>query len=381
MNIAFIPVRCGSKAIKNKNIKLFCGKPLVFWCLEALQKCKEIDKVFIATDCDEIENAVDELLMPNVSIYRREEANATSTASTESVMLEFIHKNTFNEDDNFILVQATNPFVEHSDFTKALKSMNKEKYDSMLSCCRIKRFIWNEDGSPINYDFRNRPLRQFFDGLLVENGAFYINSVENIIKDENRLSGKIGIYEMPEYSFTEIDEEEDWIIAERIFLKNRPKVESKRKIKLLLTDVDGVLTDAGMYYSENGDELKKFSTYDGMAFGILNQKGIKTGMITSENRNLNAERAKKLKMDFVFQGVKEKLKILKQICESEGIAKEEVAYIGDDINDFDVLNNVGIAACPSTAMRKIKEIPGIIILKAKGGEGVIRELLDDHIEI
>lgn len=381
MNIAFIPARCGSDAIKFKNIKLFCGKPLVYWCLKALHDSLDIDVIYVATDCNKIEDVVNEFKFPKVEIYRREAANATATADTESVMLEFLSKNTFSPPDNFLLVQATNPFVLENDFTDALKAMRESGYDSLLSCCRIKRFFWNENGTPVNYDYKNRPLRQFFNGILVENGAFYINTVRNIIKDKNRLSGNIGIHEMPEYTFTEIDEIEDWIIAEKIFIKNRRDKESKKKIKILLTDVDGVLTDAGMYYSENGDEMKKFSTYDGMAFSILKKNGIKTGIITSEERVLNSNRAKKLQMDFTYQGIKNKLTVFRQISESENVDPEEIAYIGDDINDLEVLSRAGVAACPSTARQEIKNIPGIIILKARGGEGVIRELVDNYIEL
>lgn len=381
MNIAFIPVRCGSDAIKLKNIKLFCGKPLVYWCLKALQDSEEIDKIYVATDCDKIEDVVQTFQFSKVVIYKRDAENATGTSGTESVMLEFISKNSFSPTDNFLLVQATNPFVTTSDFSEALKIMQDSGFDSLLSCCRIKRFFWNENGTPINYDYKNRPLRQSFVGALAENGAFYINTIKNILKDKNRLSGHIGIHEMPEYSFTEIDEIEDWIVAEKIFTKNLLRNKSKKnKIKMLLTDVDGVLTDAGMYYTENGDEIKKFNTYDGMAFSILRDNSIKIGMITSEERLLNTRRSEKLKMDFTYQGVKNKLKILQQICESENINPEEVVYVGDDINDLEILSHVGVAACPATARPEIKNIPGIIILNTPGGEGVIRELVDNHIE-
>src|SRR5688572_18516991 len=100
-------------------------------------------------------------------------------------------------------------------------------------------------------------------------------------------------------------------------------------IKVFLTDVDGVLTDAGMYYTESGDEFKKFNTHDGMAFGMLRERGIKTGMVTSETTKIVENRAKKLKVDYLFQGAKGdgKLQAAKEICEKEGITLKEVAYI------------------------------------------------------
>lgn len=152
----------------------------------------------------------------------------------------------------------------------------------------------------------------------------------------------------------------------------------KLPIKVFLTDVDGVLTDAGMYYTESGDEFKKFNTHDGMAFGMLHDRGIKTGMITSEETKIVENRARKLKVDYLYQGAKgdRKLEAARQICEKEGISLSEVAYIGDDINCIPLLKAAGIAACPFNAVKKVKEIPGIIQLKTKGGEGAVREFVE-----
>lgn len=149
-------------------------------------------------------------------------------------------------------------------------------------------------------------------------------------------------------------------------------------IKLFLSDVDGVLTDSGMYYTESGDELKKFNTKDGMGFEILRGRSVKTGLITSEDSNIVRRRASKLKIDFLYQGEKNlgKLNCAKEICNNLGISLKEVAYIGDDINCLELLSNVGFAACPSDAIEDIRNIPNIIILKTTGGCGVVREWID-----
>lgn len=152
-------------------------------------------------------------------------------------------------------------------------------------------------------------------------------------------------------------------------------------IKLFLTDVDGVMTDAGMYYTASGDEFKKFNTHDGMAFNLLRDANIKTGIITTENTEIVARRAAKLKVDYVYQGAgfKGKLAAALEICEKEQISIKEVAYIGDDINCIDLLKEVGIAACPANATKHVKAIPGIILLQKEGGEGAIREFVDDYL--
>jgi N-acylneuraminate cytidylyltransferase len=295
--IAFIPIRGGSKSIPLKNIKDFCGKPLVYWNVIALQNCSKVDEIIVATDSEEIKQTVKNFHFNKVKIYDRSAENATDTSSTESVMLEYINQSNLKSEDIFMLVQATSPLTEPKHFEEALSIYYEEKYDSMLTCVRSYRFFWNEDGTSKNYDFHNRPRRQDFKGELMENGAFYINTVGNILRDNNRLSGKIGIYEMPEYTAAELDEPDDWTVLEKLMQKYVLPRKPKKQIKLLLTDVDGVLTDAGMYYSENGDELKKFNTQDGMAFELLRNAGIKTGIITSENTKIVENRAKKLKVD------------------------------------------------------------------------------------
>ncbi|GAB2784055.1 hypothetical protein GCM10027275_30200 [Rhabdobacter roseus] len=149
-------------------------------------------------------------------------------------------------------------------------------------------------------------------------------------------------------------------------------------IKLFLTDVDGVLTDGGMYYTESGDEFKKFNTRDGMAFELLRQAGIKTGMITSENTQIVARRAAKLKADYLYQSQRDggKLAAAEAICAQEGLTLREVAYIGDDLNCLGLLQRVGLAACPADAVEAVKQVPGIFILDKKGGEGCVRELVE-----
>tara|TARA_B100000683_G_scaffold12541_1_gene13310 strand:+ start:7808 stop:8950 length:1143 start_codon:yes stop_codon:yes gene_type:complete len=373
--IAFLPARGGSKSIPKKNIKSFCGKPLIFWNLQELQN-SNVDKVIVATDCKKIKDTVLSFNFTKVEVYERNKQNAQDNSSTESVMLEYISVEQLNNTDVFMLVQATSPFTQSSHFNEGLELY--KNYDSVLSCCKSKRFYWDENGKALNYDICNRPRRQDFRGSLLENGAFYINSVENIIKTNNRLSGKIGLYEMPEYTFIEIDEPEDWNIAESIMKRNLQSNLNLdfSKIKIFLSDVDGVMTDAGMYYTENGDEFKKFCTYDGMGMKLLQKSGIKVGILTSEDRVLNRRRAKKLDLDFDFHGAIDKFQIIKELCEREKITLNEVAYIGDDVNCFELLSNVGIAACPNNAVIKIKSIPNIIHLQKNGGEGVVREFVE-----
>ena len=373
--IAFIPARGGSKSIPGKNIKIFCGKPLIYWNLLSLQKSHLIDEIVVATDCKNIYETVMKFHFSKVKLYKRTEENAQDHSTSESIMIEYINYASLSAKDIFLLVQATSPFTQTHDFDSGLELM--KKYDTVLSCARIKRFIWNDNSSPLNYDYKERPRRQDFDGVFMENGAFCISTVEDIKKNNNRISGNIGICEMAEHTYIEIDEQDDWIIAEKLFLKHhKNQLNTFDNIKLFLSDVDGVLTDAGMYYTENGDEIKKFSTYDGMGLKILQNKGIKVGIITSEDRELNKRRAKKLNLNFDFHGAVNKLDVITRLCKKENIELSQVAYIGDDLNCLSLLSNVGYPACPSNAVKEIKSIPNIIQLSKSGGEGVVREFID-----
>lgn len=217
--IAFIPVRGGSKSIPLKNIKILNGRPLVYWTLKAAQDCKEIDDIYISTDSLDIRNTVLGFQMSKVKVIERSSETATDEASTESAMLEFASQNEFN---TIVLIQATSPLLCTEDLEKGLGVYNQPDVDSVLSVVEQKRFIWDEkDGYvyPINYDVYKRPRRQDFNGLLVENGAFYITSKQSLLETKNRVSGKIKAVKMKETSYFEIDEPSDWTIVEELMRK------------------------------------------------------------------------------------------------------------------------------------------------------------------
>jgi 3-deoxy-D-manno-octulosonate 8-phosphate phosphatase (KDO 8-P phosphatase) len=151
------------------------------------------------------------------------------------------------------------------------------------------------------------------------------------------------------------------------------------KVKLLTLDVDGVLTDGGLYYTESGEELKKFNVKDGMGLKLLMQAGIEIAIITTSSSSSVLHRAKKLGISHVFLGIEEKLPTLEFLCEKLNITFEQVAYVGDDINDIPILEKV---ACPFTvadAMNQNKNM-AIYITKSIGGNGAVREICDLIVE-
>ena len=280
-------------------------------------------------------------------------------------MLEFAHNYEF---DTIILIQATSPLLTSEDITGGFGLYEQKDTDSVLSVVRQNGFA-----APTNYDVYHRPRRQEFEGYLVENGAFYITSKMNLLKSSNRVSGNIRAYEMDESTYFEIDEPSDWLIIENQLKNRKNKIGSE--IKMFLADCDGCLTDGGMYYSEKGDELKKFNTKDGLGFRLLHEKGIVTGVITGENVELNRRRCEKLHLDIYEPGVTDKLAVIKQLCMKYEIGLENVAYIGDDIIDLEAIQNVGFGCSVADGNEAVKAAADYVT-EAKGGQGAVREVVE-----
>ena len=148
-----------------------------------------------------------------------------------------------------------------------------------------------------------------------------------------------------------------------------------KKIKLLALDVDGVLTDAGAYYSENGLELKKFSIRDGMGMSLVQKTGIRVAIITTENTKIAELRARRLKIEDIYQGVINKVDAIEDLLKKYSLSWDEIAFVGDDINDIPLLRKVGFAATPSNATALNKKVAHYIT-KSTGGNGCVREVCD-----
>lgn len=378
--VAFIPVRGGSKSIPKKNIKPIAGRPLVWWTMDAALECGVFDDIIISTDDDEISSVVmNHPKSDRITLFRRSTETATDSATTESAMLEYAHTSKF---ETIVLLQATSPLTSGKDIESAMARFRSDpECSGVLSVCRQERFTWSENSegyySPDNYTVGNRPRRQEFSGYLVENGAIYITSREYLVRTGNRISANILCSEMPAYTYYELDEPSDWPVIETMLRKYkgvRHHINSK-KIKLFISDVDGVLTDAGMYYSEKGDELKKFNTRDGKGFEMLQKNGVTVGIITGEDTRIVADRANKLNIDLLHQGIKEKGKLVTTIMQDLKMAPDNVAYIGDDVNDLSIMNIAGFTACPADAMEQVKKSVDYVCLK-KGGEGCVREVAE-----
>jgi 3-deoxy-D-manno-octulosonate 8-phosphate phosphatase (KDO 8-P phosphatase) len=156
----------------------------------------------------------------------------------------------------------------------------------------------------------------------------------------------------------------------------RPRL---KKIKLLILDVDGVLTDGGMYYTESGDQFKKYNAKDGMGIMHAQEQGLNIGIISSAFKpQMVLNRAETLSIKYVYAGREPKLMILSKWCEELGIGLDEVAMIGDDINDLPVMRAVGFRCCPADAVQIVKQTVDVVLTR-KGGQACVRELIDNYL--
>ena len=146
-------------------------------------------------------------------------------------------------------------------------------------------------------------------------------------------------------------------------------------IKLVITDVDGVLTDGGMYYSNKGDIMKKFHARDGMGVTLLRRQKIPTIIITKEKTKMVKEWSKKMSIDYLYDGIQNKASLLPKILRKYKIQTKNIAFIGDDVNDIELLQKVGLSVTPNDGIDEIKKISDYIC-KNNGGNAVFRELSD-----
>ncbi len=271
--IAFVPIISVDRLAQPVHLKLFSGRPRIYWSLQALSRSGRADRVVVYTNDDRVEDAVLDFGLAAVEIIRTEIRNPDEALSA------FLKEVGLPEGDLLLTAPTASLFLSERQLDFVISELQPDCY-------------------PVLSD-----------------------------------------------------------------------------IRMLLTDVDGVLTDAGMYYGESGEELKKFNTRDGMAFKMLRERGLKIGIITGEDTEIVARRARKLGVDHLYQGILDKLPVVNGICAQEGIELSQVAYVGDDIGDLTALSAVGFAACPSTAEPAVKRVAHYLCERG-GGEGCVREVAE-----
>tara|TARA_X000001036_G_scaffold374656_1_gene363136 strand:+ start:47 stop:1210 length:1164 start_codon:yes stop_codon:yes gene_type:complete len=373
--IIVIPARGGSKRIKNKNLFLVNGIPLIDYTIQHALSSSFCSEIYISTDSELLKKHLKKF---RVNIIERPKNISGDTSSSELALinvLDYRKKIKKKDPTNIIFLQCTSPYRDNLDIDNAYEKFQSKNYDSLLSVVKSKKFIWKNSNNifkTVNYDYKKRPREQDFNNFYEENGSIYITKVKNLRSSNNRLSGKIGFYEMNYFSSIQIDEPYDLKIISSILPRRRSL--DLKKIQIIISDFDGVFTDNNLYLNDSGSESVKLSRSDGMAIQMLKEKDIKFVVISSEKNKVVHQRCKKLGIE-CFHGVKNKLDFLRNYLKNKKLKMNQVMYIGNDINDYECMRNCRISVTVNDGAEKIKQISDYILSK-NGGNGAIRELAE-----
>ncbi len=385
-------------------MRLVGGKPLLAWSIEQARQTPQISRVFVSTDSDEIAKVAREY---GAEVIMRPAEISSDTASSESCLVHALdmvqstdygpRTTDFRQPDLVVFLQATSPLRETDDIQRAIETLERENADSLFSACRVEGFVWRvgKDGTPrsFTYDHLRRPRRQDAPEDLIENGSIYIFKPWVLRKFNNRLGGKVAVYRMPALNSFQIDEPADLELVEAVMAYKttdhrlrttdlgaegggqREKVSSQWSvIRLLVLDFDGVLTDNRVLVTEDGKEAVMCSRADGLGLERLRGKRIEVIVISKEKNPVVAARCRKLGIECV-QGEDYKLGELKRKAESAKRKAEEIAYVGNDVNDLECMRWVGLPIAVADAVPEVLAIAKWVTAKP-GGQGAVREVCD-----
>lgn len=380
MNVlAIIPARGGSKGIPGKNIRLICGKPLLAYSIEHARNAPSVTRIVVSTDDTAIARIAEAY---GAEVVWRPESISGDTASSESALehtLGYLRVTEQYVPDLVVFLQATSPLRKPDDVEQAIQTLLREQADSLLSTGPVHGFVWRITGDApksFSYDHAARPRRQDAPEDLIENGSIYVFKPWVLDQLHNRLGGKIAVHRMePLYSF-QIDEPADLALFEALIPVMAPKKQAADldAVRLLVLDFDGVLTDNRVLVSQNGTESVYCSRGDGLGIEMLRKAGIPVVVFSKERNPVVAARCRKLSIECI-QGCDEKLRALQSYARERGYAAQEIAYVGNDINDLDCLGWVGVPIVVNDCAPQVRHAARLITPQA-GGHGAVRQVAD-----
>ncbi|MCI0512179.1 acylneuraminate cytidylyltransferase [candidate division KSB1 bacterium] len=366
MIVAIIPARGGSKGLPRKNIRRIAGFPLIYWTIQAAQHARHLDAFYVSTEDDEIASVAQSY---GAEVLMRPMHLAADDTTTLAVLEHHLSQHDWQ---SVMVLQPTSPLRNPGTIDACITEYRSGDYDTLATGYYTKIQ---------EYATHHNLRRQDIPGFFYDDGNVYILN-RRVIAAHHWFGQRICRKVLPKELNFEIDDEVDFQVVESL-LVNRLKAgqqpsdfhEKLKKVKMLVMDVDGVLTNGAMYYTEHGDELKKFNTRDGMGLDLIRQLGIKTAIITAENTKLVERRAHKLKIDYVFQGIKDKVAGMDALLNQSRLQYADVAYIGDDVNDREVLRRIGVPIAVADADASVKKL-ALYITSKIGGDGAVREICD-----
>ena len=376
--LCIIPARGGSKGIPRKNIYPLRGIPLLVHSIRHAWEAPSISRVVVSTDDPEIAGVAEEA---HAEVVRRPPAISGDTATSESALLhtlDHLKDSEGYEPDLVVFLQATSPLRKQYDIQQTIEVLQREKADSAFSAVPVHGFIWrssSEQITPINYHPVQRPPRQeIIETFLEENGSIYIFKPSVLRTYGSRLGGKIAIHEMDRLDSFQVDEPGDLELLERLLALERPEAQHAdlAAICLLVLDFDGVMTDNRVFVAEDGHEGVWCHRGDGWGIARLKEAGIEVIVLSTETNPVVGARCRKLGVDCI-QGSDDKLTALKKMVTSRALQVNQVAYVGNGVNDLSCLEWVGVPIIVADAEPEVRHISALVTNR-KGGQGAVQEV-------
>jgi YrbI family 3-deoxy-D-manno-octulosonate 8-phosphate phosphatase len=378
--LAIIPARGGSKGIPRKNLGLLAGRPLLLYSVESALQASRVDRVVVSTDDDEIAQTA---LAAGAEVVRRPAALAGDEASSESALahvLDFLREQEGCEPERVVFLQATSPLRRSGDIDGAIEQFERHGADSLFSANPAHGFVWRRQGTSLDaltYDSNNRPRRQDIGEDFLENGSIYVFKPWVLKELGNRLGGKVAVYEMDPLDSFQVDEPGDFELMERLLAipAARRGGPDLTRVRLLVLDFDGVLSDNHVTVHQDGTESVVCDRGDGLGLARLAAGGeVDVLVLSSEVNPVVAARCRKLRLP-CHQGYDQKLPKLQELVAERGLDPSQVAYVGNDLNDLSVMGWCGVPIAVADAFPEVKRAAHFLTQRP-GGRGAVREVCD-----
>ena len=380
MNIAIIPARSGSKGIADKNVRPFCGVPLLARSIRAARAASSVDRVVVSTDSTHYAGLAKQ---EGAEVVMRPPELSGDEASSESALLHVLQA-TGADPRWIVFLQCTSPFTRAEDIDCLVAAAEAAGADSGFTAVPSHSFVWRTggDGSAtgVNHDKSVRLRRQERGPEFVENGAVYVMDGKGFARHRHRFFGKTVLSEMPEWTRLEIDSPSDWSAAEAVFMARGGcgAMVLPEHVALVVFDFDGVMTDNRVLVDQDGKESVFCDRGDGMGVERLLAAGVPTLILSKERNPVVEARAKKLKIP-VAQAVDRKSEFLSAWCREKRIDPKNVVYVGNDLNDLECFDLVGCSVAVADAAPEVLAKADIVLARA-GGRGAVREICEAVLE-
>jgi N-acylneuraminate cytidylyltransferase len=380
MIVAVIPARGGSKGIPRKNLVLVGGVPLLVHSVRHARASRHVDVVVVSTDDDEIAAVAH---AHGADVVRRPAELASDEATSEVALshaLAGVRARAGADIELVVFLQATSPVRQPDDLDGAIELLREQGADSLFSACPQRGFVWGaSDGAmrSLTYDFRERRRRQDLGHEhWEENGSFYVFRPWVLDELGNRLGGTVTMWPMHPLDSFQVDEPDDvelltTLLALRGTSVPPPVIE---RVALVCFDFDGVLTDNRVVVDQHGVEAVWCDRGDGWGIARVRELGIPVVVLSTERNDVVPARARKLGVECVH-GCADKAEALREIAARHGVALDDVAFVGNDVNDLPALRLVGVPIAVRDARPEVLDAV-VAITSRDGGRGAAREVCD-----